>query len=169
VGQLADAIRRAQEREDAHNNARLAFNDAKLLRLQILKDEVSAIIAASSLAHDGFDPSISPGEPPHLWIGLTTSVVMEPDPKTYRLLQDTQAGREVLLETADRAEMVEQIKQVMAHLIIARERQRIVPTASSEGVGRHAIGWLFFAWLMGFGFGLLSLIAAAIYLKILHF
>ncbi len=142
------------------------MNDAKLLRLQVLKDELSAIVAASPAAKESFDLAISPGEPPHLWIDLITSVVMEPDPRTYRLIEDTQAGRIVLLESADRAEVIEQVKLLMAHQIIARERRRALAGGVQGGAGKYSPAALLLAGLTGFAAGAIFLMLSAIYLKI---
>ena len=91
--------------------------------LQVLKDDLAPILAANAEMQSVFDLALVPGEPPRLWIDLITAVVMEPDPRTYRLIQDTQNGRETVLETENRAEMVEKIKLHMAHQLVARERR----------------------------------------------
>lgn len=168
-GPIGEALRTARLREAAHYDAIYALSDAKAIRLQVLKDELAAVVAASPAAGEGFDLAISPGELPHLWIDLITSVVMEPDPKTYRLIEDSQAGRVVLFETAERAEMVEQIKQLMAHRIIARERHRAVARLASGSGAGYSQAALLLAWLAGFAFGALSLVMLAIYLKILKY
>ncbi len=104
---LDEALRQARLTEAAHHEAVLGIKDAKSLRLQVLKDDIAAVIAHSQEARQMFDLALAPGEPPKLWIDLITFVVMEPDYQTYRLVQDNHAGREILLETADRPEMVE--------------------------------------------------------------
>lgn len=168
AGPLTEALRTARIREATHVGAVTALTDAKLLRLQILKDELASIVAASPAARESFDLAISPGEPPHLWIDLITSVVMEPDPKTYRLIEDTQMGRVVLLESGNRAEVIEQVKLQMAHQIIARERRRALGGRVWGSLGKYSQASLLLAWLTGFAFGAMCLMAAVIYLKILN-
>ncbi len=106
-------------------------------------------------------------DPPKLWIDAISFVEMEPDYRTYRLVQDTHAGREAVAETTDRAEMVEQVKLLMAHRVISRERQiaGTAPAARPEAI--YSSGAIVLAWLAGVALGALALLAAAIYLKII--
>lgn len=163
-----NALRQARLAEAAHYEAVLGIKDAKSLRLQVLKDDIAAVIAHSREARQVFDLALVPGEPPKLWIDLITWVAMEPDYRTYRLVQDNQAGRDILHETADRGEMVERLKQYMAHRIIARERQMAAtpPVAIAHG---FSAGALVLAWLAGFVLGILALLISAILLGILKF
>ncbi len=112
--------------------------------------------------------ALAPGEPPKLWIDLITWVVMEPDYRTYRLMQDNQAGRDILHETADRPEMVERLKHYMAHRVIARERQMAATPPPGRRAGFPASA-LILAWLGGFAFAVLALLISAILLEILKF
>ena len=82
------------------------------------------IILANTEAASFVDLALVPGDPPRLWIDLITSIVMAPDPRTYRLVQDGQSGRQTLLETADRQEMIDRVKQHIAHRLVAREREK---------------------------------------------
>lgn len=157
---LDEALRRARAAEAAHHDAVLDLRDAKALRLQVLKDELVPLIAGNPDALALFDLAMTPSEPPRLWLDLISGVVMEPDARTYRLTQDSQFGRDILFETADRALMIEHVKQHMAHRIIARERQRggaAVPRAEARG---HSGLIVAFAWLAGFATGALILLIA---------
>ena len=107
---LSGALRKARLAEAAHFEAVLGIKDSKSLRLQVLKDDIAPLIAATPEAANIFDLALVPGEPPRLWRDLISFVVMEPDYRTYRLQQDNQGGREALFETADRAEMVNYLK-----------------------------------------------------------
>jgi hypothetical protein len=164
-GGLEAALRRARIMEAAHVEAVLAVRDAELLRLEALRAELAPIVAGNERARGYFDLAVSPGEPPRLWIDLLGSVVMEPDSRTYRLYQDLNAGREILHESQDRAEMVERVKDYMAHRLVARERQMAAATparASSRGYSGKTLA---LAWLLGAAAGALALAAGAIILK----
>jgi len=161
---LGSALRQARLAEAAHYEAVLGIKDAKSLRLQVLKDDIAAVIAHSQEAQQLFDLALVPGEPPKLWIDLITCVVMEPDYRTYRLLQDTQAGREILLETTDRSAMVERLKQHMAHRIVARQRQMAATPPAKPKAG-FSTGALTLAWLSGFTLGMLVVLISAILLE----
>ena len=166
---MRDSLRQARLAEAAHHEAVLALRDGKSLRLQVLKDDLAPIVASSPDVAQAFDLALIPGENPKLWIDLVTAVVMEPDHRTYRLVQDSQAGREMLLETADRTEMTERIKLHMAHRIIARERQIAATGPVAQVAPAYGTGAVILAWLSGFALGVLVLLVSAIYMKILNF
>jgi len=161
---LTQVLRLARIAEAAHFDALLDIRDAKTLRLQVLKDDLAPIIAANAEAGRIFDLSLVPGDPPRLWIDLITGVVMEPDPRTYRLIKDTHSGRETLAETTSRPEMVEQIKLHMAHQLVARERRMASVAPAKVGVTGHSSAALILAWLSGFSIGVLALFMIGIML-----
>lgn len=168
-GGLDAALRRAREMEAAHLEAVLAVRDAELLRLEALKAELAPAVAAHDRARDFFDLAIVPGEPPRLWIDLISSVIMAPDPRTYRLTQELLSGRAVLLETADRAEMTEKIKAYMAHRLVARDREIAGARPVSELKTGYSLAAMIMVWLLGLAGGALALCIADIMLKKLDF
>jgi hypothetical protein len=166
---LSGALRKARLAEAAHFEAVLGIKDSKSLRLQALKDDLAPAIAATPEASKIFDLALVPGEPPRLWVDLISSVVMEPDYRTYRLLQDNQGGRETLFETVNRDEMLNFLKSYMAHRMIARERLIASATAPQQPTAGYSTGAVIYAWLSGFLLGLLALLVAAISLGKLRF
>ena len=161
---LGEALRTARLAEAAHAEAVEGLKDAKSLRLQVLKDELQPIMAEPEAARHGFDLVVGPGETPKLWIDLITSVVMEPDPRTYRLVEDGQDGRETLFETAERSEMVAALKRHLAHRIIARERKIAAVDRTAPALLGYSPAAVMFAWLSGFALGALILLIAVIVL-----
>ena len=165
--QWSAALDRARAAEAAHQDAVEVLRDVKSIRLQLLKDDLGAIIAASPEARQAFDLTLMLGEPPRLWIDLVSFVVMEPDARTYRLLRDGEAGRDILAETGDRAEMVAMVRQHMAHRLIARQRGMTGRPAPVTPEG--PTGWsLTAAALSGFAAGALALLAVLIALNLLN-
>ena len=155
-GGLKEALRAARLAEAAHFDAALDLRDSKSLRLQLLKDDLMPVVRASAEAQALFDLALVPGDPPRLWIDLVTYVVMEPDHRTYRFLQDRQDDRETLFETAERAEMTEAVRRHMAHRLVARERQAAhTPLATGTPVTGYSTAALILAWTSGFAFGAL--------------
>jgi hypothetical protein len=148
--------------EAAHFEAVLDIRDAQTLRLQVLKDELAPIIAANAEATAFVDLALVPGDPPRLWVDLITFVIMAPDPRTYRLMQDGPGGRQILLETADRTEMIECVKQHVAHRLIAREREKTGVAAQPPRLIGYSTGALILAWLSGFSIGVLALFIAGV-------
>lgn len=163
-GGLRNALREARLAEAAHFEAALHLRDAKSIRLQLLKDDLMAAAQASPEARSLFDLALVPAEPPKLWIDLITYVLMEPDPRTYRLVQDRQDGRETLHETDSRSNMAESVRRHMAHRLIARERQSASTAALPPPPAGYSQASLLLAWTSGFAFGALMLLGAAIYL-----
>ncbi len=163
-GGLREALREARLAEAAHFEATLDLRDSKSIRLQLLKDDLMPVIAGSAAAAELFDLALVPGEPPKLWIDLISYVVMEPDPRTYRLLQDRQDRREVLFESGKRTDVGDFIRRHMAHRLIKRERQAASVSLSPPLHGYSASS-LILAWTSGFALGALLLFGLAIYLR----
>lgn len=161
---LREALREARVAEAMHREAATALHDSKSLRLAALKLEIDAAVAASPEARKAFDVTIS-GDPPRLWLDPISFVEMEPDYRTYRLVQDINAGREVLAETTDLMGMVEQVKRLLAHRVIARERQIAGNSLKSGKSGGYSSSAVILAWLTGVAFGALTLLGASMILK----
>lgn len=162
-GGLKQALREARLAEAAHFEAALDLRDSKSIRLQLLKDDLIPIIIGSAAAAELFDLALVPGEPPKLWIDLISYVVMEPDPRTYRLLQDRQDSREMLFESGNRSDIADFIRRHMAHRLIARERRTASVSLSPYTPG-YSTSSLILAWTSGFALGAMLLLGLAIYL-----
>jgi hypothetical protein len=165
---LGEALREARLAEAAQFEAALELRDSKSLRLQLLKDELHPTLKASAEARELFDLTLLPGEPPNLWVDLTCYVVMEPDHRTYRFLQDRQDRREILFESTDREQAAAAIRRHMAHRLVARERQ-IASSSQVVTIAGYSSASLILSWASGFAFGALALLAAAIYSGVLKF
>lgn len=156
------ALRQARLTEAAHAEAVMGLRDAKSIRLQLLKDDLLPIVSANRDAADMFDLALIAGDEPRLWIDLVSFVLMEPDPRTYRLVEDRQSGREILIESDQRPAVVERIRQLMAHRIVARQRMAPSVPALPQMQG-YSVASLILAWLSGLALGALGLLAWVIY------
>lgn len=165
---LSEALREARLAEAAHFEAALELRDSKTLRLQILKEALLPSVQASPEAQEMFDLTLLSGDPPKLWVDLNSAVVMEPDHRTYRFVQDRQDSREILFEGRDSEEAAAAIRRHMAHRLLARERQAASAAAVATQPG-YSSAALLLAWVSGVSFGALSLIAAAIYAGLLKY
>lgn len=161
ASEIGAALRRAREAEAAHYEARLAFNDAKLLRLSALWDEVAPEFHTPLQA----ELSARPDDEPRLWIDLVTSVVMAPDPATYRLIRDGEAGRETLLETTSRAEMADCIMRYVSHLAIAAARKADSATISTE-IAQRSSGEPLLAFAAGIAAGAAAVLVLINFMKL---
>jgi len=121
---LLQAIKEARTKEMARLEAMFNMQDLRALRLEALHDLIAPEIANNENAKSLFDLSLHSGEVPRLWLGLNSFVVMEPDPKTYRLEQITEAGRATLFETVS----IEAMRQfTLKHLAYGAVAQAIKP------------------------------------------
>ncbi|MFO1121274.1 MAG: hypothetical protein U1F47_02965 [Hyphomicrobiales bacterium] len=165
---LTQALRAARQAEAAHFEAVAALRDAKSIRLLLLKDDLVPAVQSLPGAQHLFDLAVNSGDSPRLWIDLITYVVMEPEPRVYRLMEDRQSGREILFESEDRAHMAERVREIMAHRLVSRERQVASATSISMSPG-FSTSSMILAWLAGFALGALALLAVAMSLGKIEF
>jgi hypothetical protein len=185
---LKDAIRRVRTAEAERSDVVVELRDAERARLEILADELKAIIADVPPEDEQFVFSVAGGTPPRLWIDMTSFVVMGRDRRTYRFVKDTRLGRTVILESPDVAAMADCITQYVAERIIEREKAiegdwvirrakrvpadtaevrqvpgKVLPAAAaaSRMPDRQTLGWVVAAFLAGVLIGVLVLFGYA--------
>ncbi len=163
LDQFVDELRSARLAESARFDAAMGFQDAKVLRLGALRDAVLPGLAGHQQARQMFELSVSPGISPRLWVDLVSSVVMEPDPKSYRLVQDQSEGRVTLFETDRLSEMKAYLTRFLAHRLVEQERNFATQRGSRFAAGGcYTHGDLILVWLAGLGFGVLAVLGWAI-------
>jgi hypothetical protein len=162
-GLLEEQIRMARLAHAERLTATEHIHNASVLRLQVLKDELAPMFAQNRAASRVVDLALVPGDPPRLWIDMTSYVTMAPDPQTYRLQRDTFCRRELLLESRDRSEIITSIMAHVASHLVEREKQLSLMMTSEEGRGETGIrkSSLILAWLAGLTLGI-SVMAAVI-------
>jgi len=151
---LLEALQDARAKESARLEAVFNVQDLRTLRLMNLHDLIEPELAQNALAKPLFNLNLEPGEIPRLWLGLSSSIVMEPDPKTYRLVQMTEAKRETLFETADAAAMKGFALRHMAYQIIEQRRKPLLPARLKH----ISILPLALMWLVGVVCGISGLV-----------
>ena len=159
---FVDELRRARLTEDARLEAFSGLIDARMLRLGALRDAVLPKISQNEMARNLFELSVSTGATPRLWVDLISSVVMEPDPKHYRLVQDLTDTREIVFETEDLAEMQTYLTRFLAHRLVAEEREKAMRRRAKLAASGSYGQWdMILIWLAGLGFGILVAIGWA--------
>jgi hypothetical protein len=167
---LTLALKDARLTEAAQFEAILDLRDAKSLRLEGLRIALLPALSNHPTARKLFDLNVQPGTNPRLWIDLISSVVMEPDPRTYRLLQDHNSQRQVLFETEDADEMTQFLMRYLAHRIIAHERAEAGASLAVLSPAKgYSLGEMIYVWATGLAFGVLGLMVTAMLLGRLHF
>jgi hypothetical protein len=168
--ELTKALREARLASAAKLYATLDLSDARALRLDALRAELLPIIVANSDAAALFNLNVQAGETPKLWLDLVSSVVMEPDPRTYRLMQDHANRRETLFESTNINEMAAHIVKYLAHRIVAHEKMaRGLSPMSEQFQKAYSVVDLVYVWLTGAAVGVLGLMIAAMLLGKLSF
>jgi hypothetical protein len=141
---LLQALQDARAKDTARLEALFNVQDLRALRLSHLNDMIAPELTKNAVARPLFNLNLEPGETPRLWLGLTSSIVMEPDPKTYRLVQMTEATRETLFETADAVAMKRFALRHMAFQIVEQRRKPLWPaTLKQISVLPLALAWFF--------------------------
>jgi hypothetical protein len=167
---LAGALRDARLHEAAQLDAVLSLQDSRVLRLEALQAEVMPHIANYPEAKALFELNVQRGATPKLWIDLISAVVMEPDPQTYRLLQDQNGARETQFESRDINDMTAFVVKYLAHRMLAHSRIEAKVKSQSQSVPEGYTVWeMAYVWFTGCLFGGLSLLLAAMLLGKLHF
>lgn len=154
---------RMREAESAHFDAAIDIRDAQTLRLFALQQDLEPLLANRAEITSFVAPTLYTGTPPRLWIDLTCYVVMEPNPRTYRLVQDTREGHQTIAETTDRGKMLQSLRDFIAHRTIVRQRA-LASTAPSQSAAppSHSTAALILSWLAGFSLGVLCLLVLAV-------
>ena len=164
------ALKKARVAEAAQLEAVLNIRDARALRLESLRDAVQLRLGANAQAHAFFDLIVQPGVKPKLWIDLISSVVMEPDPRSYRLVQDRENTIEKVFETSAEKEMIDFLTQYLAHRVVAHDKLLAgAPAATFKSDLGYSLFNMIYVWLTGCLFGVMTLLTIAMYLGILHF
>ncbi len=155
----SDALRSARESEAAHLEAVLKVHGAKALRLAQLAEIVKS---RPDVESTDVDLKLDAGSEPHVWLGLSHRITMEPDAKTYRLSVLADGKIEVMQESENVEDMVAAAAQVLAHDEI---RKAWRAGESTRGAGVWSVATLIYVWATGFVSGAAGLALIYIYLK----
>jgi len=156
------ALKQARLSEAAQFDAGLNLRDARALRLDALRDAVLPELRGHEAAQSLFELNVQDSEKPRLWIDLISTVEMEPDPKTYRLLQQREQKREVLFETRDMEQMRDFLLRYLAHRYLAQDRLSRTNEATLAPQPRYSLFEMIYVWITGILFGVLGLVAWAL-------
>lgn len=92
------------------------------MRLELLANELTPIIAEVPDGTDLFDFAISSGLQPRFWIDAIAHVSMGRDKRTFRFLKDTRLGRVVVSESTDLKTVANAVTRYLAERIVERQR-----------------------------------------------
>ena len=119
---LKEGMCQARVELAARSGVVVDLHDAELARLEMLDEELAPIFAAIPEEIELFDRGLAKGDPPRLWIDMIAHVEMGRDKRTYRFLQDTRFGRQVLAESAEINAVAAAVTAYVARRLVERER-----------------------------------------------
>jgi hypothetical protein len=119
---LKDAMHRARVEAAERTSVVVDLRDAEVARLELLNEALDPLFADIPPHIDLFDRAISRGDTPRLWVDIVAHVVMGPDKRVYRFVQDTRHGRRVHAESHEINEIVAAVTDYVARRLVERER-----------------------------------------------
>ena len=165
---LREAMHLARVEAAERTSVVVDLRDAEVARLELLSEALDPLFAEIPPEVDLFDRGISAGETPRLWIDPVAHIAMGRDKRSYRFLQDSRVGRQVLAESHEIPDIVKAVTGYVARRVVERQRaqaedpERLARLAPKEAVRRRQRWGAFGALALGFLIGVLPLFAAAL-------
>src|SRR3954466_13932552 len=119
---LKEALRKARVDQAERTGVVVDLHDAEVARLELLNEALEPLFTEVPAEVDLFDRGISRGETPRLWIDAIAHIGMGRDKRSYRFVQDTRHGRNLLAEGTNVSEMVAAVTNYLAQRLVERER-----------------------------------------------
>ena len=165
---LRDALRQARIEAVERTGIVVDLRDAEAARLELLNDALDPLSAEIPDEVDLFDRGVSRGDTPRLWIDPVAHVHMSRDKRTYRFVQDSRYGRQVVAESPEIPDLVEAITKYVARRMLERERALSTDDRMQPGdverdarLRRRARWRAFRAFVFGLMIGVAAVFAAA--------
>jgi hypothetical protein len=124
--------------------------DIKIIKLQALRADLEAVLARYPQRSGFSELEMQGGEQPALWIDACAKVVMEPDPSTYKFVEERGDFTSTRFETRDWYEMREFVTRHVAKTFQMRAQWQAMAAANSAQTRvqsrferRHAAAWIF--------------------------
>ena len=167
---LKEAVRTARIEAAERTGVVVDLRDAELARLELLNDALDPLFKEIPSNVELFDPGVSRGDTPRLWIDVISHVEMGRDKRIYRFLQDTRYGRAVLAESYEPPAIVDAVTKYVARRLVERERaladdatyNPVVQQRAAE-LERRSRRWATVrAFILGVVLGIIGLFALAL-------
>ena len=119
---LKAAVRRARM-EDAERSSMAAdLRQAEIARLESLNEALVPVFAQLPREAEMFDHGLVPLEKPRLFVDMLAFVEMARDRHTYRFMQDNRAGRSLIAESDNIAELADAVTLYLGRRVVEREK-----------------------------------------------
>jgi hypothetical protein len=119
---LKAAMWRARVESAEQGEALADLRQAETVRLELLEEAVRPVLDQAPADVELFDPGISHGERPRLFLDMISFVDLAHDRRTYRFFQDTRHGRVLIAESESLDRIVAAITNYVARRVVEREQ-----------------------------------------------
>jgi len=120
--ELKSAMRRARVEVAERSAATAELRGAEVARLEMLKEALEPVFAQLPREAEGFDLGLVPGDRPRLFVDMVAYVELDRDRRTFRMVQDTRAGRFVVAESDRIDPVVDAVTVYLGRRMVERER-----------------------------------------------
>jgi hypothetical protein len=156
---LREALRHARIEAAERTGVVVDLRDADVARLELLGEALDPLFADIPAEIDLFDRGVSHGDTPRLWIDAVAHVHMGRDKRTYRFVQDSRYGREVVDESTEVQDIVAAVTTYVARRMVEREQAMVGGRLEHGKASPRRRGLLVF--LLGVLFGIALVLGAA--------
>ena len=122
VHDLANAMNKIRTAQADRDDVVVEMKHTKVSRLELLRDDLQSVQDDIPYDNEMFDFALMKGDPPRLWIDMTSFVRMGADGRDYEFVKDTRMGRVILGRGSSRKKMGEHITDYVAERLLERER-----------------------------------------------
>ncbi len=122
VHDLAEAMDRMKGAQADRDDVVVDMKRSQRARLELLAKNLQPVFDKVPDDNDQFEFALTNGEPPRLWIDMTTHVRMGRDRRQYELVKATRMGRVILASSDDLDRAAKAVTDYVAERMLERER-----------------------------------------------
>ena len=122
VHDLAKAMEKVRDEQAMRSDVVVEMKQVAHARLELLAKDLQPVFQAVPDENEQFEFALTSGEPPRLWIDMTSFVRMGRDRRVYEFVKDTRLGRSILGQSKDRELIGKIVTNYVAERILERGR-----------------------------------------------
>lgn len=122
VHDLAEAMDKVRHDQVKRDDVVVDLKQAEHARLELLAKDLKPVFDDLPDENDQFEFALTNGEPPRLWIDMTSFVRMGRDRRVYEFVKDTRLGRTQLAASDNIEKMGKVVTSYVAERVLERER-----------------------------------------------
>ena len=122
VHDLAKAMEKVREEQAMRSDVVVEMKQVAHARLELLAKDLQPVFDDIAEEDEQFEFALTNGEPPRLWIDMTSFVRMGRDRRVYEFVKDTRLGRTILGQSKDRELIGKIVTNYVAERVLERGR-----------------------------------------------